>query len=161
MFYHNRVVLDKKTDLLFSMADKVGRGEVSKGQKRGKVHSHHACLGLDEDEWNMEGGPCCYTSNQFTSSALPIGVPVYGFPIHHNPVWKQMFEVRRYESVVETIPGMELEVNCKLTENTKAKPKDGTVTEKLNSFFLVGNSVICFSNCRYLQHFLSVIVNNY
>ena len=131
MFNHNGAVLDKKADLLFAMADQVGRGEVSKGQKHGKVHSHHACLDLDEDEWNMEGSQnkCC-ASNQFTSSALHIGV--YGFPVHHNPVWKQMCEVRRYESVVETIPGMELEeVNCKLTENTKAKPKDGTVTENL------------------------------
>ena len=59
---------------------------------------------------------------------------MYGFqdPVHHNPVWKQMCEVRTYESIVEKIPGMELEeVNCKLTENTKAKLKDGTVTEKL------------------------------
>ena len=43
---------------------------------------------------------------------------------------KQMCELRRHESVVEKIPWMELEeVNCKLTTNTKAKPKDGT--EKL------------------------------
>ena len=131
-----REVLDKKADLLFVMADEVGRGEASEGQKLGKVHSHHACLGLDEDEWNIEGCLCCCTSNQFTSSALhigvPIGVPVYGFPVHHNPVWKQMCEVRRYESIIEKIPGMELEeVTCKLTEDTKAKSKDGTVTEKL------------------------------
>ena len=31
------------------------------------------------------------------------------------------------KSVIEKIPGMELEEdNCKLTANTKAKPKDGT-----------------------------------
>ena len=132
MLNHNGAVLDKKADRLFVMADKVGRGEVSEGQKHGKVHRHHACLGLNQYEWNMEGSQnkCCCISNQFTSSALHIDV--YDFPIHHNPVWKQMCEVRRYEYTVEKIQGMELEeVICKLTKNTKAKPKDGTVTEKL------------------------------
>ena len=51
MFNHNGEVFDKKADLLFVMADEEGRGEASEGQKCGKVHSHHACLGLDEDEW--------------------------------------------------------------------------------------------------------------
>ena len=74
----------------------------------------------------MEGcqNKCC-ASNQFTARALHIDV--YGFPVHHNPVWKQMCELSRHESVIEKIPGMELkEDNCKLTANTKAKPKDGT-----------------------------------
>ena len=102
------------------MANTVGRGEVLEAQKRGKVHRHHACLCLDQDECNMEGcqNKCC-ASNQFTTSALHIDV--HGFPIHHNPVLKQMCELRRHESVIEKIPGMELEeVNCKLTTNTKA-----------------------------------------
>ena len=74
----------------------------------------------------MEGfqNKCC-ASYQFTACALHIDV--YGFSVHHNPVWKQMCELSRHESVVEKIPGMELEEdNCKLTVNTKAKPKDGT-----------------------------------
>ena len=124
----NGKVLGKNADLLFAMSDEEGRGEGSEGQKHVKVHNH------------LEGGPCCCTSNQFTSTgselhiAVPIGLLVYGFwdPVHHNLVWKQMCEVRRYKSIIEKIPGMELEeVNCKLSENTKAKPKDGTVTEKL------------------------------
>ena len=78
----------------------------------------------------MEGcqNKCCCASNQFTASALHIDV--HGFPIYRDPVWKQMCEMRRHVSVIEKIPGMELEeVNCKLTTNTKANPKDGT--EKL------------------------------
>ena len=131
MFNHNRKVLDKKAELLIAKADEEGRQEGSEGQnwhKHAKVYNH------------LEGGLCCCTSNQFMSTgsdpyiAAPIGLLVYGFrdPIHHNPVWKQMCEVKRYESIIEKIPGMELEeVNCKLTENTKVKLKDGTVTEKL------------------------------
>ena len=48
----------------------------------------------------MEGcqNKCC-ASYQFTACALHIDV--YGFSIHHNPVWKQMCELSRHESVVE------------------------------------------------------------
>ena len=132
MFNYNRKGLDKKAELFFVQADAEGTREHPEGQnwhKHAKVHNH----------MEMEGSRCCCTSNQFLSTGsdlfvpVPVGLLVHGFrdTVYHNPVWKQMVEVRRHESIVENIPGMELKkVNCKLTDtkHTKAKLKDGTNT---------------------------------
>ena len=74
-----------------------------------------------EDDSGMETYDLKNSSTRMSSSGSGgCSVAKYGFPNRYNPVWKRMTELRRHESLVEKIPGMESQkIKCR----PAAKPK--------------------------------------
>ena len=127
MFHHNSRLVARAGDALLARTSKpvVDEQEMSGGQdevyyNRGEADIREARMETSDDGNSAEGS----VEEEDETTAHHVIMYRGSFEGEENPVWMYMCHMRRYQSPVESIPGMEKEeFRCKKIQNEE--PDEG------------------------------------